>query len=137
MRFPTLVRKSTERPLIAVAIEAANGGRTQSDMLVDMGSDLTLIPEHVATLLRIDLSLVPYSPVSSPLGPAANYRACNVVLELRRPPDVFRWRTTVGFVARPMTYGIFGTRGFFQFFNVRYHASEHWLEVEPAGPLPQ
>jgi hypothetical protein len=137
MRFPTLIRDGAERPIVAVSIEADNGKRASADMLVDMGADLTLLPESAARLIDLDLSLITPVPVGSPLGPATTYRACSVVLELRRPPEVSRWRTVVGFVPRPLTYGILGTRGFFQFFNVVYHLSEHWLDIDPAGPLPQ
>ena len=137
MRFPTLIRDGAERPIIAVSIVGENGKRASADMLVDMGADLTLLPESVARLIDLDLRLVTACPVGSPLGPATTYRALPIFLELRRPPEVFRWRTVVGFVPRPLTYGILGTRGFFEFFNVRYHASEHWLEIDPAGPLPR
>ena len=41
-----------------------------------------------------------------------------VTLELRRPPDVVRWKASVGFVDRTMCYAILGTRGFFEFFDL-------------------
>lgn len=136
MRFPTLVRHGSERPIVAVRIEAANGKWILFDSLVDMGSDLTLFPLTVADQLGIDLSNVPDSLVRSVLGAQITYRPATVFLELRRLPDVFRWRPTVGFPACPMNYGILGTHGFFEFFDVRYSLREHWLDIEPAGPLP-
>jgi hypothetical protein len=136
MRFPTLVHGGIRRPIVSVCVEAAPGNHIATDALVDMGADVTLLPQSVARDLGIDLTGAAEYRVTSPLGPGSKYRASVVVLELRRPHEVFRWRTTVGFVPRAMAYGILGTRGFFEFFNVRYHASEHWLDIDPAGPLP-
>ena len=137
MRFPTLIRKGVERPIVAVTIESEHGIRFTADVLVDIGSDITLFPLNLAEYLKIDVSNVADSHVRSALGATAKYRTREVFLELRRPPEVFRWKASVGFIARPMSYGILGTRGFFEFFNLRYHVREHWLNIEPSGPLPQ
>ena len=136
MRFATLVRRGIERPIVPLRVEAADGKWNLVDVLLDTGSDVTLFPSSLARYLGIDLAGVDESTVSSILGTQAAYRSWNVFLELRRPPDVLRWRATVGFVARQMNYGILGTRGFFEFFTLRYHAREHWIEIEPGGPLP-
>ena len=136
MRFPTLIREGSERPIIAVTIESDKGIQIVTDVLVDVGADLTLFPFSTAKLLGIDLSNVPDSLVRSVLGAQVTYRPWPVFLELRRRPDCFRWKPTVGFVACPMNYGILGTRGFFEFFNLKYSLREHWLEIELSGPLP-
>jgi hypothetical protein len=136
MRFPTLARGGAERPIVPVWLQGQSGIRILTDALVDIGADLTLFPTSVARDLEIDLSGVADCPVSSVLGTRATYRPWIITLEFRRPPEIIRWKTTVGFVARRMNYGILGTRGFFEYFDLRYSASQHWLDIEPAGPLP-
>ena len=51
-------------------------------------------------------------------------------------PDVFRWKGSVGFVSREMSYAILGTHGFFQFFDLNYSNSRQTIDVTPAGDLP-
>ena len=58
------------------------------------------------------------------------------MLELRRPPEIIRWRATIGFTERPMSYGILGTRGFFEFFRLEYDARAGFLIIEPNDALP-
>ncbi|MGE4001395.1 MAG: aspartyl protease family protein [Planctomycetaceae bacterium] len=123
---------SIRRPIIPVIIESPAGRRLIVDALVDTGSDITLFPEDVASNLGIDLTESPARPLSSALGVIADYRSAEVVLELRRgTSELFRWRTSVGFLSRQMVYSIVGTKGFFEFFALRYDASAGQLELLP------
>ena len=107
------------RPIIPVLIESPSGQRLVVDALVDTGSDITLFPDSLARSLSIDLTGHPEHPVNSALGVAVTYSESEVALELRRAPgESFRWRATVGFLTRPMIYGILGTKGFFEFFRL-------------------
>ena len=63
-------------------------------------------------------------------------RLRELTLELRRLPEMIRWRATIGFTERPMSYGILGTRGFFEFFRLAYDARAGFLIVEPNDSLP-
>ena len=137
MRLPTIARNGQRRPLIPILVESSAGKQLIVDALVDTGADVTLFPSAVADILAIDLTNAPERPLSSALGVITKYREHEVILELRRAPgEIQRWRTTVGFVARPMVYSILGTQGFFEFFGLNYHASAEWLELRPDQPLP-
>ncbi|MCY2995000.1 MAG: hypothetical protein NTY19_45130 [Planctomycetota bacterium] len=137
MRFPTLAKQHIHRPIVAVHLQASAGRWLSIDALVDTGSDVSLFPESLARRLALDLRGVSPTPLTSALGTVATYRPVELVLELRRFPDVLRWKTTVGFLDRPMTYGLLGTKGFFEFFTMHYDARGHLFEIEPAGDLPQ
>ena len=136
MQFPTLLRSHIARPIIALHLEASNGMRVCSDVLVDTGADVTLMPVDLADSLNIDLTQLPEVTVTSAIGGECRYRPCEIILELRRIPEVIRWRTTIGFTDRTMSYGILGTRGFFEFFRLGYDARAGFVVVEPSGPLP-
>ena len=87
----------------------------------------------MAEALSVDLTNIPVSPIRTPLCHAGMYRAVELSLELRRRPDVLQWRGTVGFVSPRLTYGLLGTRGFFEFFAIHYDASQQFLEILPGG----
>lgn len=137
MRFPTLFRSHIARPIIAVQLESPNGDRVYSDVLIDTGADVTLMPMDLADSLDIDLARSPEVALTSAIGGECRYRPSELILELRRFPEVIRWKTTVGFTERTMSYGILGTRGFFEFFRLEYDARVGSVIVEPTGPLPQ
>lgn len=136
MLFPTTRRDGQLRPLVPVIVNADCGQRAMLDALVDSGADVTLFPQTVAEQLLIDTSLLPRHVVRAAVGGSSEYRICEVVLEIRRKPDVFRWKTAIGFVDRPMSYAILGTRGFFEFFRFDYVAGEHSFEISPSTVLP-
>lgn len=136
MRFPTVARQGLVRPIIPVRVMAANGNWALVDSLVDMGADITLFAARNAQQLGIDLSGLPDLPLTSALGTSGTYRLAEVVLEVRHPPSFFRWRTQVGFILRPLAYGILGTKGFFQFFTISYNERAGTLDIDPSGPLP-
>jgi len=134
MRFPTMPIDGIRRPIIALHVESPNGKKILIDALVDMGSDLTLLPDDAARMLDIDLSNVSSSQILSALGTQASYKPYELVLELRRLPDVTRWKASVGFLARPMAYAILGTKGFFEFFAVSYNSPLGVIDLTPIGP---
>ncbi len=129
MRFPTMPIDGIRRPIIALHVEGPRGKRILIDALVDMGSDLTLLPDDVAPILDIDLASVPTCELYSALGTRGLYRACELILELRRFPEVTRWKASVGFLARPMAYAILGTKGFFEYFAVSYNSRQGVIDV--------
>ncbi len=81
--------------------------------------------------LCCDLSNADEVVVESLVGGECRYRSAEIECELRRHPEVIRWKAKVGFVDRKMRYGIVGTRGFFEFFRLTYDASECWLDLQP------
>ena len=129
MRFPTLIRQAIRRPIIAVTIHGPQGLSLQTDALIDTGSDVTLFSSDVARRLRIDLTGIPALPVMTAVGPVANYQPAELTLEIRRPPDSVRWIAQAGFLPRPMSLGILGTKGFFEDFDLDYSARNHRIEI--------
>ena len=136
MQFPTLIRQQMRRPIIAVTIHSPSGLSLLTDALVDTGSDVTLFSSDIARRLKIDLAGVPSLPVMTAVGPVAEYQPFELALEIRRHPDVVRWTCRAGFLQRPMSLGILGTRGFFEFFRLDYDARSSVVAIEPSGPLP-
>ena len=136
MQFPTLIRQNVRRPIIAVTIHGPHGLSLQTDALIDTGSDVTLFSCDVAHRLKIDLTGISSLPVMTAVGPVATYQPFELTLEIRRPPDVIRWTGRAGFLPRPMSLGILGTKGFFEFFDLNYSARIHRVEIAACDPLP-
>ncbi len=131
MRFPTLNQQEYRRPIILLHLRAANGAIVYLDVLVDTGSDVTLLPLDAAETLQCDLPDAAEIVVESLVGGECRYRPAEIECELRRYPEVIRWNAKIGFVDREMRYGIVGTRGFLEFFRLTYDASDCWLELQP------
>lgn len=136
MQFPTLIRQNLDRPIIAVTIIGPHGLRLQTDALIDTGSDVTLFSSDVARRLMIDLTGIPALPVMTAVGPVATYQPFDLTLEIRRPPEVIRWTGRAGFLPRPMSLGILGTKGFFEFFDLNYSHRNRGVEITVSDPLP-
>ena len=136
MQFPTTLRRGHHRPLIPVKLLIDDGRCVLIDALIDTGADISLFPQHLAEQLGFDLSHPPDGMVSAAVGGQCSYRLRDVTLELRRPPEVVRWKASIGFVDRTMSYAILGTRGFFEFFRLTYDARAGFLTVEPSLTLP-
>ena len=131
MRFPTLDQQEVRRPIILLHLRAANGGVVYLDVLVDTGSDVTLLPLDAAETLQCDLTDSEEIVVESLVGGECRYRPAEIECELRRYPGIVRWNAKIGFVDREMRYGIVGTRGFLEFFRLTYDVSECWLDLQP------
>lgn len=136
MRFPTLVRDGKERPIVAGTVNVPGQYPVVFDALVDTGADVSLFPHSVADRLGLDLSQLPDVTVFAAIGGQCHYHLHEVELELRRAPGVFRWKGSVGFVGREMSYAILGTRGFFQHFDLNYSNSRQTIDIAPAGDRP-
>jgi hypothetical protein len=136
MRFPTIARGGLRRPIIPLIVEGPNGVRLLTDALVDTGADVTLLPDVLAPQFGIDLTALPYGALISASGHPLNCAFIDLVLELRAFPDIYRWRTRVGFAVQSTRRAVLGTRGFFECFRLRYDWSADTIEIEPVGPLP-
>jgi hypothetical protein len=129
VQFPTLIRQNLDRPIIAITIHGPHGLSLQTDALIDTGSDITLFSSDVAHRLKIDLTGIASLPVMTAVGPVATYQPFDLTLEIRRPPDVLLWTARVGFLPRPMSLAILGTKGFFEFFDLNYSHSHRRVEI--------
>ena len=136
MQFPTTLRRGGHRLLIAVKRLIDDGRYILIDALIDTGADVSLFPQHLAEQRGFDLNRPPDGMVSAAVGGECSYRLHDVTLELRRPPDVVRWKASVGFVDRTMSYAILGTRGFFEFFDLNYSTHNRRIEITACDPLP-
>ncbi len=134
MQFPTTLRRGCHRPLVPVKLIIDDGRYVLIDALIDTGADISLFPQHLAEQLGFDLSSPPNGKVSAAVGGESSYRLRDVTLELRRPPDIVRWKASVGFVDRTMSYAILGTRGFFEFFDLNYSAYSRRVEITACSP---
>jgi hypothetical protein len=123
--------------MVPLWIEATGTPRIILDALVDTGSDRPLLPKRVASQLGIDVSGTTPISVMSVFGTTSSCVPLELVLELRQPPDLYRWRTIVALLDKPMNYAILGTAGFFEYFRIKYDWPGQIIEIEPVGPLPQ
>ena len=127
MRYPITLLGQQRRPIVSVMAESPSGVRVVLDALVDSGSDITLFPISLAERLKLDLTGIAPVPIQTALGPTAAYLPSELLLELRRPPQVVRWKATIGFLPRSMAYGILGTKGFFEHFDFHlWHRLAHF-----------
>ena len=133
MQFPTLAKDQVRRPIVPVRLLGPNRRWSTIDALIDTGSDITLFPERLAERLGVNLTGIAEVPLISALGTIATYRAVELTLELRRFPDTMRWQGVVGFLPRHMTYGLLGTRGVFEFFDVQYSACRRFTEIQSSN----
>ena len=133
MQFPTLAKDQVRRPIVPVRLLGPNRRWSTIDALIDTGSDITLFPERLAERLGVNLTGIAEVPLTSALGTIATYRAVELTLELRRFPDTMRWQGVVGFLPRHVTYGLLGTRGFFEFFDVQYSACRRFTEIQSSN----
>ena len=122
--------------MIAVKLLIDDGRFILIDALLDTGADVSLFPQHLAEQLGFDMNHPPDGMVSAAVGGECSYRLHDVTQELRRPPDVVRWKASVGFVDRTMSYAILGTRGFFEFFDLNYSTHNRRIEITACDPLP-
>lgn len=136
MRFQTMATNGLRRPIIPLIVEAGAGARLMVDALVDTGADRTLLPVELAAKLGIDLSALPAASLGSALGSSAMFTPFTLILELRRAPEVLRWKAEVGFLSHAMTFCILGTKGFFEYFRIDYRWQQNYLDLEPCGALP-
>jgi hypothetical protein len=136
MRFPTVLRGLLQRPIIPLMVETVGGQRLIVDALVDTGADRVFFPQRSAIQLGIDLSAIPTATVTTALGTTGSFAPVELFLELRQLSEILRWKTTAGFLNRPMIYAILGTKGFFEFFTLKYDWPHGTLDIDPAGPLP-
>ena len=136
MRYPTTLRRGSHRPLLPVKLLADDGRFVLIDALIDTGADISLFPQHLAEQLGMALAIQPDGIVSAAVGGECDYRLREVTLELRRLPEVIRWKASVGFLDRTMSYAILGTRGFFEFFDLSYSARNRSVEIAACDSLP-
>lgn len=136
MQFPTLVRQEIRRPMIAITVHGPTGLCLLTDALIDTGSDVTLFSSDVARRLKIDLSGITPLPVMTAVGPVATYQPYSLTLEIRRHPQSNRWTARAGFLQRPMSMGILGTKGFFEFFDLAYSARNEAVQIAFQPPKP-
>jgi hypothetical protein len=101
-----------------------------------MGSDMTLLSAKVAKDLGIDLAGLSKAAITSALGTTAEYTPFDLTLELRRYPHSERWHGSIGFLATHVKYNILGTKGFFEFFVVKYDWRHRILDIERSNGPP-
>jgi|GEM_PF-3625932 len=89
MQFPTTVLSNgIRRPLVMLHLTSSSRLSINVDALVDTGADVTLLSDSIAAHLGIDLTTAPAFPIGSALGTIANYRTADVIIELRRKPEI-------------------------------------------------
>jgi hypothetical protein len=99
--------------------------------LLDPGSDDTVLPLHLATVLG--LALLPQTAHGMRWrGQRHQLRFGHVELELIDDGGIaIRWAATVGFTAAGLKYPLLGMCGCLEFLDAKFLGSDRAVEVEP------
>lgn len=101
--------------------------------LFDTGSDDTVFPSRVATLLGIDLTGAPLSDAKSVAGTTVSYHYAHVTLRLSDGVEHAEWAAIVGFAPIPMQYALLGRTGLHEFFDVNNRGEAREVVLFPNG----
>jgi predicted aspartyl protease len=130
----TLTGGFVARPEIAVKV-VGPAGAVKVDALVDTGSDITLFPRSLATLIGAAVDDSVRWSIGGFAGQVIEASPGVVKLEISDGISSHHWRTTVAFVSYPdgaERLAILGHRGFFDHLRVTFDGPAQELEIQPA-----
>lgn len=132
MRFPYTLLKTKRpvyplggiffrpRPVVPIVVSGPLGFRSY-DACLDIGTDDTLFPKALATLLGIPLTQPPNHGEAKPVGgQPITYPYGRLTLRLSDGIEAYEWQALVGFIDVPLIWPLLGIAGFFQFFDVQF-----------------
>ena len=128
-------RSYRPRPIVGVTI-VGPADALALDGLLDTGGDDTLFPEHVATLLGIDLVNAPQAMVGGIGSEAIPVRYAEVTLRIADNWEQREWRAWVSFGPIARRYALLGFAGFLQYFTATFHGDREEVELTANGQYP-
>jgi hypothetical protein len=128
-------RTGRPRPVVAVAVLGPAGSWTGTALL-DTGSDDSVFPDDVATLIGLDLTNAPTGSASGVGMVSAPIRYAEVRLRLSDGNEFREWPARVGFTPTPIKRGLLGFAGFFQFFTATFDGDREHVELTVNATYP-
>ena len=107
--------------------------------LVDHGSDSTLLPERIATLIGVDLTGLPVFTSVGLNNALSSVRFALVTLKMTDGVEFRAWPAWVGFVAGPMRRPVLGYGGCLRFFTATFPGDrDHFpLDINSLDPASE
>ena len=118
------------RPRPYVIVSAIGpAGTVVREALIDSGSDDTVFPDSVATLLGLDLSQAPHGVLAGIGQRPVQIRYARINLRLSDGQEHREWLAWVGFTNQPLRRPLLGFAGFLQFFTATFHGDLEEVEL--------
>lgn len=124
-----------QRPFVPVRIQNGAGRYWNvTHAVVDTGSDDSVFPYEIATLLAINLGEEEFRVRWR--GTAYPLRFGVAQFELESLDEFCIWSATIGFSPAPIPYPILGQAGCLQYFDVTFRGADRVVDFEPNGTFP-
>ena len=125
------------RPVISVRLTGPSGDRA-SDGLLDTGSDETILPEHLANSIGVDLTGAAERQVDLVGRPApVRCRYSSVQLQITDGlRETYEWTALVAFAATRLRHSLLGQSGFLEFFDVEFRGADREVVLIPNRSFP-
>jgi hypothetical protein len=104
-------------------------GSTAVTGLLDTGSDDTVFPDKIASIIGLDLTQLPVFPVNRPGGQHIPVRFADVTLRLTDGVEFREWPATVGFTSAGLPFSLLGFAGCLQYFTATFHGDVEEVEL--------
>ena len=121
-------RYSRPRPIVPITF-IGPGGTHLMDGLVDSGADEIILPEMVATIVGIDLSIAPVLTTRGIGGIPVSVRLAEVALRIADLRERHEWSAWVGFSPVPRRTAVRGFAGFLQYITTTLHGDREVVEL--------
>jgi len=121
-------RWSRPRPLVLISVIGPSSTRPV-DGLLDTGADDTVFPEHLATILGLDLTNAPIGKLTTATSTNALLRYAQVHLRISDGKEQREWPAWVGFTAAKLPFPLLGFAGFLQYFTATFHGDREQVEL--------
>jgi hypothetical protein len=125
------------RPVITVRVTAPGGDRA-CDGLLDTGSDETILQDHLAAYIGVDLTGAEERLVHL-VGRPAPVRCRYAAVELQITDglrETYEWTAVVGFAATRLNYNLLGQAGFLEFFDADFRGADLQVVLIPNAKFP-
>jgi hypothetical protein len=125
------------RPIIPVRLLGPGGDRA-TDGLLDAGSDETILPDHLAGHIGVDLTGATERQVDLVGRPApVPCRYTSVRLQITDGVrETYEWTAVVGFASTPLRYGILGHGGCLEYFDAEFRGADREVVLIPNRSFP-
>ena len=124
------------RPLLAVRVTGPVQFMVR-DGLLDTGSDDTVFPETIATVLGVDLTRSPQVTITLAGRGAISCRYADVTLLITDGvSETYEWPAVVGFVPLALRHPLLGYAGFLQFFDSNFRGADRGVPLAPNRDFP-
>lgn len=106
------------------------------DCLIDTGADDTVFPEHLATVIGLDLTNAPVASGAGVGKVAFSLRFAEVNLRVIGNGELREWLARVAFTSAPLTRPLLGFAGFLEYFTATFYGDLEEVELAINSTYP-